>query len=86
MSEIKATLGERMQQRMDELNLRQSDVARRSGLRPHHISELLSGRRGKSPSFRTIRVLARALRVPISFFSLERLHMRQKQSHNGATS
>lgn len=64
--------------RMTELNLRQADLARKSGLRTGHIAELVNGHRGKRISADTRDKLAEALEVPLSFFSQQNTQKRVK--------
>lgn len=83
MFDIKAPLGTKIKSRMNELGIKQVDLARRSGLKQSHISELISGERGKRPSFETMRKLARGLRVRVTFFSSQIVHMHDSATQNG---
>lgn len=48
---------------MRRQGLKPAEVARRAGLAPSYLSEILSGTKGKRPSGRVIVALARALGV-----------------------
>lgn len=71
-------LGDRIQARMQQLGMSQADVARRAGLSSGHVSDLVTGNKGKRVSAETVEKLARALKVSPSFFL--RGHSRTKVS------
>lgn len=48
---------------MRQQGLKPAEVARKAGLAPSYVSEILSGTKGKRPSGRVISALARALGV-----------------------
>lgn len=61
-------LGDRIQARMEKLGMSQADVARRAGLSSGHVSDLVTGQKGKRVSAETVEKLARALKVSPTFF------------------
>lgn len=52
-------------ERMQKLGLNQRDLARRSGLSPQYISDLIASRRGKRLSVTTQAKLAKGLKISI---------------------
>lgn len=72
-------LSDRLRDRMRELGLSQSELARRSGLSPTIIGQLLRGDRGPGLTVATMFKLKAALRVPYSFFDPENVHTRTRK-------
>lgn len=71
-------LSEKLQNRMQELGWSQSELARRSGLSPKLISQLVRGERGVGLTVASMFKLKSALRVPYSFFEPENVQMRTR--------
>ncbi len=61
------SLGERIAQRIEDLNLEVSDVSEVSGLTTGHIYTILNGKRA-NPQLSTLVALSKALRVTLDFF------------------
>ncbi|MDX2008251.1 MAG: helix-turn-helix transcriptional regulator [Meiothermus sp.] len=68
-----------MREKLEELMSRHGDgireAARKSDLSESAIQLILSGKRGKQPSFRLIEKIARGYGVSLDFFSSETPHM-----------
>jgi len=73
-----APIGDRVAVRMNQLGLTQAVLARRAGLSPSYVSELVNNKRGRRLSVLTAERLAGALQVPVSFFGAETSHMRTR--------
>lgn len=53
-------LGENIARRLDQLGWNQAELARRTGLRTGHVSQIVNGQYA-SPSIDTVAIIARAL-------------------------
>ena len=61
-------LGERINQRLDDLGMTQVELARRAKLSPGYVNDLIKGRRGKRLGLDVTQRLGRALKVKPIFF------------------
>jgi transcriptional regulator with XRE-family HTH domain len=59
---------QRIVERMDELGIKQSQLAKKSGLSTGYINGLVHGTRGKRIGAETAQKLAKGLKVSVSFF------------------
>ncbi len=61
-------LGEKIDQRMKELGMTQSSLARASGLSQNYLSQLINGVGGSRVSYKTVVLLRQSLSVGDDFF------------------
>ncbi|NJK46502.1 MAG: helix-turn-helix transcriptional regulator [Pleurocapsa sp. SU_196_0] len=70
---------EKIEQRMKELGINRSELARASELSPSYITHLLKGQRGKRMGVETARKLSKGLRVNVTFFFPDRSRMQKRR-------
>jgi transcriptional regulator with XRE-family HTH domain len=61
-------IGSKVKARLEELGMRQADLARKSGLSTGYVSDLVNGHRGRYISITNLKRLCEALEVEPSFF------------------
>jgi transcriptional regulator with XRE-family HTH domain len=79
VKEVGRVMGSRIKSRLDELEMTQAELCRKSGLSTGYVSDLINGNRGKRLSVVTASRLGKALKVSANFFYTEDSHMRHKE-------